>query len=56
MGEFEVEVCLRWGDLDLDRRELALSFDLAEASCRSDWLVEATITSRSATWMVSEPV
>jgi hypothetical protein len=46
----------RWGDFDLDREGLALSFNLAEASCRSDWLVEATMTSRSPISMVSEPV
>ena len=50
------EPCLWWGDLDSERKELALALDLAEATCRSDWLVEATISSRSAIPMVSEPV
>ena len=47
---------MRWGDLDLDRKEPTLSLDLAEATCRSDRLVETTITSRSAISMVSGPV
>lgn len=56
MGEFEGGLCFRWGDLDLGREESSLSLILAEASCLSDLLVEAIITSRSATWMVSGPV
>lgn len=40
----------------MDRKEPALLFDLAEASFRSDWLVEAMMTSRSPILMVSGPV
>lgn len=56
VGEFEAEAWLRLGDLDLDRKGLLLSFNLAKANCRSDWLVEAIMTSRSPISMVSGPV
>ena len=55
-GESSPELCLRWGDLDSDRKELALALDLAEATCRSDWLVGTMVTSRSAISMVSGPL
>ena len=56
LGEPDPELRLRWGDLGSDCKELALTLDLAEATCRSDWLVETTITSRSGIPMVSRPV
>ena len=56
LGGVGPEPCVRGGDLDLDRKEQVLSLDLAEATCRSDWLVETTTTSRSAISTVSGPV